>query len=189
MAGDDIDNGIKLREKTMSKQPSDSTDRYSVTWEYGSAKQQHIRDANRASDRPDDLSLDVDDGTITATGTPETIRWLYDHLHYLKRAWRQEGAQWDADVAEEMARELYEQVDDDLPERQRAKVAIPDGGADVSGAYRGECPKCEVKKTFSEQKRFGTLSCDSCGYTPQKKLRDKIRSRDTDTDHDKGDEP
>jgi hypothetical protein len=99
-----------------------------VSWEYGPAEQQHIRDANRADDCPDDLSLEVDDGTVTAEGSPETIRWLYDYLHYLKRAWRQEGEQWDADVAEEMAESLHDQVDGDLPERQRVKKAMTDGG-------------------------------------------------------------
>lgn len=106
---------------------SDDTE-YAVTWEYGPAEQQHIRDVNRAEDLPDDLELDVGDGQVTATGSPETIRWLYDYLHYLKRAWRAEGEQWDADIAEEMAESLYEQVDGDLPDRQRSKQALTDGG-------------------------------------------------------------
>jgi hypothetical protein len=97
-------------------------DTVSVSWDYGPVEQRHIRDANRAGDRPDDLSLEVDDGTVTATGSAETIRWVYDYLHYLKRAWRLEGEQWDADVAEEMAQTLWEQTDGDLPDRQRNKV-------------------------------------------------------------------
>jgi tRNA(Ile2) C34 agmatinyltransferase TiaS len=47
--------------------------------------------------------------------------------------------------------------------------------------YRGECPYCENETTFSEGGRFGTLSCDSCGYTPRKKTRDEIRSVGTET--------
>ena len=112
------------------------TDRYSVAWDYGPAERQHIRDADRAADRPDDLSLEVDDGTITAAGTAETIRWLYDYLHHLKRAWRHEGEQWDADAAEEMAESLYEQVNGDLPEQQRNKEAMADGGAVGGGSER-----------------------------------------------------
>lgn len=95
-----------------------------VTWEHGSFQGQHIRDANSAEDKPDDLSLTVEDAEITAEGSPETIRWLYDYLHWLKRAWRQEGEQWDADTAEEMAETLYEQVGDDLPDRQRSKEVV-----------------------------------------------------------------
>jgi hypothetical protein len=122
---------------------SDDTDRHSVTWDYGPAEQQHIRDVNRAEDRPDTLALEVDGGTVTATGTAETIRWLYDYLHYLKRAWRHEGEQWDADAAEEMAESLYEQVDGDLPERQRTKEALTDGGTVEGGSEQSECTNME----------------------------------------------
>jgi plasmid stabilization system protein ParE len=105
----------------------DGAERVSVEWEYGTFKQQHIRDANRAGDCPDGLAFDVQDSRIRASGSAEDIRWLYDFLHHLKRAWRHEGEQWDADAAEEMAESVYEQVDD-LPERQRNKKALTDGG-------------------------------------------------------------
>ena len=121
------EDGSRVR-VTDGGQSSDETERYSVEWDYGPVEQQHIRDVNRAEDRPDGLTLEVDDGTVTATGTAETIRWLYDCLHHLKRAWRHEGEQWDADAAEDMAESLYEQVDGDLPERKRTKEALTDGG-------------------------------------------------------------
>lgn len=95
------------------------------TWEYGPAEQQHIRDANRADDRPETLDLEVSDGSVTANGPPEAIRWLYDYLHHLKRAWRQEGEQWDADAAESMAEALWEEVGGDLPEQQRTRRVNP----------------------------------------------------------------
>lgn len=105
----------------------------SVTWEYGPIEQQHIRDANRADDCPEDLTFEVANGRVTATGTVESIRWLYDYLIYLQRAWRNEGEQWDADSAEEMADSLYEQVEGDLPDRQRPKQAMTDGGSGSDG--------------------------------------------------------
>jgi len=93
------------------------------TFERDSLVEQHIRDAQRCNDWPGDelheVVLDPDD--ITLEGTPEGFRWLYDYLHYLKRAWRMDGEQTDADVAESMAEVLYEFVDDMPDERARPK--------------------------------------------------------------------
>jgi hypothetical protein len=136
--------------------------RLTVEWGYGMFTQQHIRDANRAVDCPDGLEFDVGDEVLYATGTPGQIRWLYDYLEYLKRAWRQEGEQWDADEAENMAQVLWEQVGDELPDQQRANEVMTDGGTstdtnqglrdaladdlqpadDIDGLSRF-CPHCE----------------------------------------------
>lgn len=93
-----------------------------LTFERDSIREQHIRDAKNADDWPDDELHEVvlHPDEITIEGTLTGIRWLYDYLEHLKRAWRAEGEQWDADVAEEMATVLYDSVDD-LPERQRQK--------------------------------------------------------------------
>jgi hypothetical protein len=88
--------------------------------------EQHIRDAKNADDWPEDelqeVTLEPDE--ITLEGTPEGFRWLYDYLHYLKRAWRMDGEQTDADVAEKMAEVLYEFVADMPDERQRPKQVL-----------------------------------------------------------------
>lgn len=46
-----------------------------------------------------------------------------------------------------------------------------------SDTFGAECPNCEDETSFSEGARFGTLSCDSCGYTPRATVRDDIRGR------------
>jgi hypothetical protein len=88
--------------------------------------EQHITDAKNADDWPGDELHEVviDPDEITLEGTPEGFRWLYDYLHYLKRAWRMEGEQTDADVAESMAEVLYELVDDLPDERARPKQVL-----------------------------------------------------------------
>lgn len=45
-----------------------------------------------------------------------------------------------------------------------------------------ECPGCEERSTFSENGRFGNLTCDGCGYMPRASVRDEIRSLQTDTE-------
>jgi len=115
----------------------DGTER-SVSWEYSPVVRQHIHDANRADDYPADLTFQVKKEAVIASGSLETIRWLYDYLHYLKRAWRHEGEQWDADAAEEMAVSLYEQVDGELPDRQRTKELMTDGGTNTAGTDRSD---------------------------------------------------
>ncbi len=86
---------------------------------------QHWQDAKSAEDFPDgDLhAVSMSPVMMTVEGTPEAIRWLYDYLHHLKRAWRQEGEQWDAKTAEQMAERIYDNVDE-LPERQRSKQMV-----------------------------------------------------------------
>ena len=88
--------------------------------------EQHVRDAKHADDWPDgelhEVVLDPDE--ITIEGTPDGIRWFYDFLHHLKRAWRQEGEQWSAGAAEEMAEAVYAQVDEFPSERQRPKQVL-----------------------------------------------------------------
>lgn len=93
---------------------------HQLTFERDSITEQHIRDAQNADDWPDGELHEVtlDPGEMTVEGTPEGVRWLYDYLRYLVDAWRQEGEQWDADVAEEMAEQVWESVDD-LPDQQR----------------------------------------------------------------------
>lgn len=97
------------------------TQNYQITYEHTTHVQQHVRDANSADDCPDELCFEVEDHEVTVSGTAEAMRWFYDYLEYLKRAWRQEGEQWDADEAEEMANELWEELGDDLPEQQRTR--------------------------------------------------------------------
>lgn len=107
---------------TTDKRDAESTENvHQVTFERDSITEQHMRDAQRADDWPGGElhEVVVDPSEITVEGTPEGIRWLYDYFGYLVRAWRQEGEQWDAGVAEEMADTLWEAVDGDFPERQR----------------------------------------------------------------------
>ena len=129
----------------------DGTER-SVSWEYSPVVRQHIRDANRADDCPADLTFQVKKEAVIASGSLETIRWLYDYLHHLKRAWRHEGEQWDADAAEEMAVSLYEQVDGELPDRQRTKELMTDGGTNTADTDQNEYTiEIEAKVRYTEK--------------------------------------
>lgn len=94
---------------------------HQITFDRDSLTEQHIRDAQNADDFPVEVLHEVvlDPTEITVEGTPEGIRWLYDYLHYLKREWRAEGEQWDADAAEDMAKSVWEQTDGELPDQQR----------------------------------------------------------------------
>jgi len=94
-----------------------------ITFKREVLRKQHIRDAQNADDWPEDELHEVlvDPDEITVEGTPEGIRWLYDMLHQLKRDWRQEGEQWDADVAEDMAETIWTAVDGELPDQQRPR--------------------------------------------------------------------
>ena len=87
--------------------------------------EQHMIDAKNAADYPSDELHEVvlHPDKITVEGTPTGLRWLYDYLHYLKRAWRLEGEQTDADVAQSMAEVLYERLDE-MPDRQRPKEVL-----------------------------------------------------------------
>lgn len=49
--------------------------------------------------------------------------------------------------------------------------------AEGSSDVKYECPGCGESSTFSEDARFGNLSCDSCDYMPCASVRDEIRSR------------
>jgi hypothetical protein len=102
------------------------TDIQQISFERTPWTVQHIRDAKNADDWPGDelheVTIDPDD--ITLEGTPQGFRWLYDYLHYLKRAWRMDGEQTDAEVAEKMAEVLYDFVDDMPDERQRPKQVL-----------------------------------------------------------------
>lgn len=64
---------------------------------------------------------------------------------------------------------------------------MSDQSQSSSRTYRAECPGCEDKTAFSKDDSFGLLSCDSCGYTPRKSVRDDIRKRDTDADQQEAD--
>jgi len=52
------------------------------------------------------------------------MRWFYDYLQHLIRAWRLEGEQWDARAASEMASKVWHKHGDDLPDQQRARQII-----------------------------------------------------------------
>jgi len=97
-----------------------------ITFKRDSIRQQHITDAQNAEDWPagEIHEVVVHPDEITIEGTPNGIRWLYDFLHHLKRAWRAEGEQWCADIAEDMARKIWDLTDGDLPDRQRTKQMI-----------------------------------------------------------------
>jgi hypothetical protein len=97
-----------------------------VCFERTSWTEQHIRDAKNADDCPSDELHEVvlDPDEITVEGTPAGLRWLYDYLHYLKRAWRLEGEQTDADVAQSMAEVLYGSADGLADDRQRPKEVL-----------------------------------------------------------------
>lgn len=99
------------------------TDIHQIGFERSPCTEQHIRDAQNADDWPNDelQTVDIEPDEITVEGTPKGIRWLYDFLHYLKRAWRLEGEQTDADVAESMAKTIWDLVDGDLPKQQRPR--------------------------------------------------------------------
>lgn len=112
-----------------------------ITFKREPIREQHIRDAQRVDDWPGEElhEVVVDPDEITVEGTPEGIRWLYDMLHQLARDWKQEGEQWDADVAEEMARTVWDAVDGDLPDQQRTR-RLSDGGQSNVGTP--QCPEC-----------------------------------------------
>lgn len=93
-----------------------------VTFDREAIKKQHIDDTTRADDCPSDLhAVCVEQGTITVEATHGTMRWFYDYLNHLSRAWRQEGEQWDADVAEDMAKHVWDEHGTVLPDQQRPK--------------------------------------------------------------------
>lgn len=97
-----------------------------ITWKRDPMKYRRIQDAQNTDDWPDNHlhEVTVDPGEITVEGTPQGIRWLYDWLHWSKRAWRAEGEQYEADVSERMAETIWEAVDGDLPERQRNRRMV-----------------------------------------------------------------
>lgn len=92
-----------------------------ITFKRGDIRENIMRDAKNADDWPAGRihEVVVDPGEITVEGTPEGIRWLYDWLHWAKRAHRLEDARWEADECEAMAEIIWEAVDGDLPQRQR----------------------------------------------------------------------
>jgi hypothetical protein len=100
---------------------------YQVSFEKDTMTSQHLRDAKQSDDWPsDDLRhVTIDTDKLTANGTAKGMRWLYDRLTDLCRAWRAEGEQWDADVAEDMAHTVWETVDE-MPDRQR-QAKLRDG--------------------------------------------------------------
>lgn len=126
-----------------------------ITFKREVLREQHIRDAQNADDWPEDELHEVllDPDEITVEGTPEGIRWLYDILHQFKRDWRQEGEQWDADVAEDMAETIWTAVDGELPDQQRPR-RLSDGGQSgdpldqwMVSAVEGiqcEAPRCDA---------------------------------------------
>jgi len=97
-----------------------------VTFNRHPLSEQHVRDTKNAQDFPaDELhEVVVDPGEITVEGTPAGMRWFYDFMDHLVRAWRLEGEQWDADHAEDMADRVWEQFGDRLPDQQRAKKVL-----------------------------------------------------------------
>jgi len=99
------------------------TEIYQINFDRTPMTEQHMRDAQNADDWPEGElhTVKIEPDKITVEGTPEGIRWVYDYLHYLKRAWRLEGEQTDADKAEEMAKTIWELTDGELPERQRPR--------------------------------------------------------------------
>ena len=86
-------------------------------------REQHIDSALRADDLPGDLTIVRDrPDEIIAETSAESMRWLYDYLVDTKRYWRSEGQQWDADVAEEMERSLYEQAGEEMSDRRQRRA-------------------------------------------------------------------
>lgn len=61
-------------------------------------------------------------------------------------------------------------------QRKRTKRAVTDGGVDRPDGGTDRLPPCPDcgGRSYSEGGRFGTLSCDGCGYTPRKKMREQI---------------
>lgn len=88
---------------------------------------QHLDDALATADAPGDLQVAVTAERITATGTPETIRWLHDVCKEMGLLLRADGERRPADIAVEMADTIYNSTDD-LPPQQRPTKAIADGG-------------------------------------------------------------
>jgi len=97
-----------------------------LTFDRDSLTEQHIRDAQNAEDWPkDDLQrVTIQPKEITIEGTPTGLRWLYDYLNYLKRAWRSDGEQFDADAAEEMAEQVWNETNGELPDRKRPRKQL-----------------------------------------------------------------
>jgi len=94
-----------------------------ITYKRDPIRHSIIQDAQNADDFPEgDLhEVVIDPDEITVEGTPEGIRWLYVWLHWAKRAHRQEELIQHAQVCEEMAEIIWEAVDGDLSDRQRAR--------------------------------------------------------------------
>jgi hypothetical protein len=99
---------------------------YQIGFDRTTYTEQHIRDAQNADDWPEDelQTVEVEPDEITVEGTPEGMRWLYDYFHHLKRAWRLEGEQTDAGVAEGMAKAIWRFTDGELPDQQRPRKHI-----------------------------------------------------------------
>jgi len=99
------------------------TEIYQIRFDRTPWTEQHMRDAQNAEDWPEDTlqKVTIEPDTIVVEGTPEGMRWLYDLLHHLKRAWRIEGEQTDADKAEAMAQKVWNETDGELPDQQRPR--------------------------------------------------------------------
>jgi len=97
-----------------------------ITFKRDPTRESVIHDAQNADDWPENSlhEVVVDPGEITVEGTPEGIRWLYDWLHWAKRAHRLEEAKMEADTCERMAEIIWEAVDGDLPDRQRTRKQL-----------------------------------------------------------------
>lgn len=97
-----------------------------VDFEQDPFYKQHLRDATNADDYPEDEMHKVvlEPGEMTVEATPEAMRWFYDYLQYLVRAWRLEGEQWDAEAASEMASKVWHEHGDDLPDQQRPRKVM-----------------------------------------------------------------
>jgi len=97
-----------------------------VDFEQDPIYKQHLRDAKNAEDFPEDgfHSVVLEPGELTVEATPEAMRWFYDYLQHLIRAWRLEGEQWDARAASEMASKVWHEHGDHLPDQQRARQII-----------------------------------------------------------------
>ena len=98
-----------------------------ITFKRNPIRKGVLRDAQNADDFPEGElhEVVVDPDEITVEGTPEGIRWLYDWLHWAKRSHRQEESIQHARVCEEMADGvIWEAVDGDLPDRQRARRMV-----------------------------------------------------------------
>lgn len=136
-----------------------------ITFKHEPIREQHIRDAQNATDWPGDElhEVVVNPDEITVEGTPTGIRWLYDFLDYLVRAWRQEGEQWDADVAEEMANTVWDAVDGDLPDQQRPRRVTDGGESPAKVASRDDLDECWCCGGLHDSVRALCADCDETG--------------------------